>query len=76
MRLDHAIEGTVFRLTPPVSGFGGTPWTESTLHGFTGKNGDGAMPGGLTWGKWGDLYGVTEVGGLCQTCGTAFELRP
>ena len=35
------------------------------------------LPDGLIWGKWKDLYGVTEDGGTeCQACGTAFEIRP
>jgi uncharacterized repeat protein (TIGR03803 family) len=74
----YTLDGTLFRLTPPVNGVA-TPWTENTLHGFTGKNGDGAVPNGLTWGKWGHLYGVTMFGGMgCQDlgCGTAFELSP
>jgi uncharacterized repeat protein (TIGR03803 family) len=68
--------GTVYRLSPP--GGSGGAWTESVLHGFTGSNDDGALPVGLTWGKWSDLYGVTEGGGIgCQSgCGTAFEIRP
>ena len=70
----YTFAGTAFRLSPPANG--GGPWTETTLHGFTGKNGDGAVPTGLAWGKWGDLYGVTQEGGLCQACGTAFEVRP
>jgi uncharacterized repeat protein (TIGR03803 family) len=70
--------GTVFRLNP-ASG-GATAWNDRVLHGFTGRNGDGALPGiGLTWGKWGDLYGFTfEGGNECKGlgCGTAFEVRP
>jgi uncharacterized repeat protein (TIGR03803 family) len=72
-----ASAGTVYRLTPP--GGGGGAWTESVLHGFTGSDGDGAVPDGLTWGKWNDLYGVTVEGGVgvCQLgCGTAFEIQP
>lgn len=73
----YTFAGTAFRLSPPANG--GGPWTETTLHGFTGKNGDGAVPNGLTWGKWGNLYGVTGEGGSgCQRlgCGTVFEVRP
>lgn len=71
--------GTVFRLSPPTNG--GGQWTETTLHSFTDKNGDGGLPGGVTWGKWGDLYGVTYEGGGtgCYSgfgCGTVFEVRP
>jgi hypothetical protein len=73
----YTFAGTAFRLSPPANG--GGAWTETTLHGFTGKNGDGGVPTGLTWGKWGDLYGVTFEGGTgCQRlgCGTVFEVRP
>jgi uncharacterized repeat protein (TIGR03803 family) len=67
--------GMIYRLTPP--GARGGAWIETALHRFTGSNGDGAYPEGLTWGKWNDLYGVTSEGGTrCQGCGTAFEIRP
>lgn len=70
--------GTVYQLKRP--GRKGGAWTEAVLHGFTGSNGDGALPAsGLTWGKWNYLYGVTAEGGsACQGlgCGTAFELQP
>jgi uncharacterized repeat protein (TIGR03803 family) len=67
--------GTAFRLSP-MGGSGG-PWAETVLHRFTGSNGEGSVPEGLTWGKWNSLYGVTEDGGTgCQDCGTAFEIRP
>ena len=67
--------GTVYQLKRP--GRKGGAWTEAVLHGFTGSNGDGALPAsGLTWGKWNYLYGVTGEGGLCLGCGTAFELQP
>jgi hypothetical protein len=68
--------GTVYRLKPPAQN--GGEWTETVLHAFTGNNGDGDLPNGLTWGKWHDLYGVTLEGGKCQSpgCGTAFALQP
>lgn len=67
--------GTVYQLSPPSPNNGA--WTETVLHAFTGSNGDGDLPVGLTWGKWNDLYGVTFEGGTgCQACGTAFELQP
>jgi uncharacterized repeat protein (TIGR03803 family) len=67
--------GTVYRMSPP-KGNGGV-WTETVLHGFTGNNGDGADPDkGLAWGKWHDLYGLTQDGGLCFHCGIAFEVQP
>jgi hypothetical protein len=67
--------GTVYRMNPPKQN--GGVWTETVLHGFTGNNGDGADPDkGLTWGKWHDLYGVTQDGGLCFHCGIAYEVGP
>jgi uncharacterized repeat protein (TIGR03803 family) len=70
--------GAAFRLSPP-SGGEATVWTEITLHRFIAPEGAGDT-GGLAWGKWGYLYGVTMFGGGggCQGlgCGTAFELRP
>ena len=66
--------GTAYRMSP--LGSGGT-WTETVLHVFTGISGVSILPDGLIWGKWKDLYGVTEDGGTeCQACGTAFEIRP
>jgi len=71
--------GTAFQLSPstPAS----AAWTETVLHWFPDNKKDGYDPvGGLTWGKWGDLYGVTWLGGGtgCQGygCGTVFEVRP
>jgi uncharacterized repeat protein (TIGR03803 family) len=66
--------GSVFRLNPPKNGV--KQWTETTLHSFADKNGDGGVPTGVTWGKWGDLYGVTMEGGICLGCGTVYEVRP
>ncbi len=68
--------GAAFRLSPPSGE--ATVWTEITLHKFIAPEGAGCT-GGLAWGKWGHLYGVTVLGGTgCQGlgCGTAFELRP
>jgi len=65
--------GTVYQLKPPAHNDGA--WTETVLHAFTGNNGDGDLPNGLTWGNWNDLYGVTAEGGLFQG-GTAFALQP
>jgi uncharacterized repeat protein (TIGR03803 family) len=72
-------QGTVFRLSPSTNS--GRQWTETILHSFTDKNGDGGLPGFVTWGKWGNLYGVTWEGGGkgCYGefgCGTVFEVRP
>jgi hypothetical protein len=55
--------------------------TETVLHRFPDGNKDGYDPAeGLTWGKWGDLYGAAPYGGIdgCLEfgCGTVFELQP
>ena len=69
--------GIAFKLSPPVQQ--GDPWTETVLHSFKAPE-DSGDNGGLIWGKWGDLYGVTYFGGTrgCQRkgCGTVFELQP
>ena len=69
--------GIAFKLSPPVQQ--GDPWTETVLHSFKAPI-DSGDNGGLIWGKWGDLYGVTYLGGSkgCQRegCGTVFELQP
>lgn len=63
--------GIVFQLTPPP---GGGSWTETVLHRF--KAGQQAGPtNGLTWGKWGDLYG-TGYGTGKYYAGTVFALSP
>jgi uncharacterized repeat protein (TIGR03803 family) len=69
--------GTVFELTPTVSG----PWTKTLLYEFLGFD-DGQAPGNLRVGKGGVLYGTTPSGGpgtaQCQHvgCGTVFALTP
>jgi uncharacterized repeat protein (TIGR03803 family) len=66
--------GTVFRLTP--TGTSGGPWTETILHTFTGKNGDGAGPvAPLVFGESGALFGTTEGGGA-NGFGTVFQVSP
>jgi uncharacterized repeat protein (TIGR03803 family) len=63
--------GIAFQLTPPSNG---GDWSETILHHFrAGENGGDVE--GLTWGKWGDLYGVTSGGGEPQY-GTVFEVSP
>ncbi len=72
----NGFSGAAFRLSPPSGE--ATVWTETTLHKFIAPE-DAGCTGGLAWGKWGHLYGVTVLGGAgCQGlgCGTAFELRP
>ena len=60
--------GTVFKLAPDGS--------ETVLHAFNGRKGDGALPyGGLIANKEGNLYGTTEYGGTHRG-GTVFKLSP
>lgn len=69
--------GIAFRLKPGTEN--STSWTETVLHWFPKTKKDGFDPiGGLTWGKWGELYGVASEGGIgCQTgCGTVFVISP
>jgi uncharacterized repeat protein (TIGR03803 family) len=63
--------GTVFKLTPS-----GGNWTYTLLHNFTGGS-DGESPGGLIFGKSGNLYGTTVWGGAAgcnEGCGVVFEI--
>jgi len=71
--MDGAVgEGTVFELKPPVEP--GGAWTETVLHSFTGKDGDGAVPqANLTVGPAGVLYGTTWSGGTAGF-GTVFSI--
>jgi hypothetical protein len=64
--------GMAFKLTPPD--VGRTPWTETTIHTFTG-GADGYAPGSafLIDGA-GTLYGVTEHG--APASGSVFKLAP
>jgi uncharacterized repeat protein (TIGR03803 family) len=58
--------GTVFEVSP--SG------TETVLYSFTG-GADGGYPGAGLVRHWnGNLYGTTEMGGLCHGCGTVFKV--
>ena len=64
--------GTVFSLTPPVTG---KIWAQATLWAFTG-GADGAMPeGALIADSTGALYGTTTGGGT-GVAGTVFKLTP
>ena len=66
--------GTVFEMTPPA--VAGGVWSESVLHSFTGKNGDGSVPfGSPTLGAGGVLYGTTNIGGNAGK-GTVYQLTP
>jgi uncharacterized repeat protein (TIGR03803 family) len=62
--------GTVFELSPSVSG-----WTETVLYAFQGgADGEGPI-GGLIMDSGGNLYGTTVEGGQ-NGGGTVFELSP
>ncbi len=64
--------GTVFELTPDAHG----KWTETILHSFSDKGGDGNYPfAGLTLDSTGNLYGTTSEGGK-SGAGTLFEITP
>jgi len=74
-------DGTVFELKRAAGG-----WTESILHSFTYSvdHKDGSAPmGGLVFGKEGNLFGTTSLGGpkfndldLPGNSGTVFKLSP
>ena len=70
--------GTVFKLTPPLTPCKGALcyWNETTLHGFTG--GDGSLPeySNLTFDGAGNIYGTTAGGGGLFGVGVVFELTP
>ncbi len=62
--------GAVYELSPS-----GGSWVESLVYSFTGGT-DGNWPtGGVVFDRQGDLYGVTEYGGIYQY-GNAYELSP
>ena len=63
--------GTVFKLTPAVSG----NWSETVLYSFC-SGGNGPEPSsGLVFDAAGNLYGTTNVGGAYES-GSVFELTP
>ncbi len=59
--------GTIFRLTPVVGG-----WRFGRLYAF--QNAGGANPVSITLDPAGNIYGVTENGGIACSCGVAFKL--
>jgi uncharacterized repeat protein (TIGR03803 family) len=65
-----SFQGTVFELSPTASG----PWTETVLYNFSG-GADGGFPyaSKLLMDGAGNLYGMTESGGL-YGFGTVFEV--
>jgi uncharacterized repeat protein (TIGR03803 family) len=73
--------GSVYRLSPTSTG----SFKETILYSFKGGSADGALPEGpLFRDSAGNLYGVTEAGGINATvctaptpgCGVIFELTP
>lgn len=64
--------GAIFELTPPAAG--GTLWTKTTLHSFSGPDGSTISTGGLLL-LGGSLYGTTFTGGSANL-GVAFRLSP
>lgn len=67
-------QGSVFELTPPAAP--GGPWTETTLHSFTGGSDGGTPEDGLLL-RGGLLYGTTYEGKQGTTnAGVAFKLKP
>ncbi len=72
--------GTIFSLTPPAGGPDGL-WSFNLLYTFTGGSFgsmDGSGPNGnLVFGRGGELYGTTSLGGDAGSLGTIFRLaRP
>ena len=64
--------GVVFELSQTSSGV----WSETVLHSFIGKGGDGGSPtSSVIFGPNGNLYGTASGGGL-YGYGTVFELSP
>jgi uncharacterized repeat protein (TIGR03803 family) len=70
--------GVVFKLSPTSSG----PWTETVMHSFTGGP-DGRFPfrSGVILDGAGNLYGVTEEGGIHNDCsgigcGVVYKVTP
>ncbi len=67
--------GEVFKLSPPSGG--GTTWTESILHSFSGPDGNSPDASVVFEPSSGNLYGTTNFGGAnAGGYGTVFELSP
>jgi uncharacterized repeat protein (TIGR03803 family) len=73
--------GTVYKLTPAKHG---KRWKRTVIYFFKGVpggrgTGDGAEPFDVVFDPKGNLYGLTESGGICVAgfcSGTAFKLKP
>jgi len=70
--------GTFFRLERSTGGGG---WPYKILHNFTGDPDAGYPVGGLVFGRNGDIFGVSQLGGTGQNCGTGncgtvFAIQP
>jgi len=64
--------GSVFELTPPAAS--GGAWTEKTLYAFS-DGPDGGNPyAGITFDKFGNLYGTTASNS--SGCGSIYQLTP
>jgi len=64
--------GTVFELSPPLSG---SAWAYTVIWSFGTVPADGGAPsGGLILDQLGNLYGTTETGGYNNGLGTVYEL--
>jgi uncharacterized repeat protein (TIGR03803 family) len=67
-------KGTVFMLTPPSNG--SSAWTETTLHSFGTRSGDGILPySGVVINSHGELFGTTYGGGG-KGFGMVYALNP
>jgi uncharacterized repeat protein (TIGR03803 family) len=68
--------GTIFHLKPPASACKSAlcPWTETTIHNFTGPDGIGPV-GAVIFDQGGNLFGATTSGGF-RDGGAVFELLP
>ena len=63
-------DGVVYQLTPSNGS-----WVGTIIHSFNGQE-DGEVPtGGVVFDRFGNIYGVTEQGGL-HGVGTIYELSP
>jgi uncharacterized repeat protein (TIGR03803 family) len=63
--------GSAFELSPPIAQ--GDPWTETTLYDFQGGHDGSAPNAALVFGKGGQLYGTTLLGGAPKD-GTVFRI--